>query len=52
VLVTVDDGTTAMTGMPERPAFGRSITSQTGKIIREDLAGTLGAKECTSLMEE
>ena len=52
MLVTVDDGTTAMTGMPERPAFGRSITSQTGKIIREDLAGTLGAKECTSLMEE
>jgi TPP-dependent indolepyruvate ferredoxin oxidoreductase alpha subunit len=51
VLVILDDGTTAMTGMPERPALGRSITSQTGKIIREDLAGTFGAKECMSLME-
>ena len=43
-LVILDDGTTAMTGMPEHPACGRSITVGPARSSEEDLAGALGAR--------
>jgi indolepyruvate ferredoxin oxidoreductase alpha subunit len=43
VLVILDNGTTAMTGMQEHPGTGRTLNhAQTGKVIFEDLARSLG----------
>jgi indolepyruvate ferredoxin oxidoreductase alpha subunit len=45
VLLILDNGTTAMTGMQEHPGTGRTLEhAQTGKVIFEDLARTLGIK--------
>ena len=45
VLIILDNGTTAMTGMQEHPGTGRTLDHQrTGKVIFEDLARTLGVK--------
>jgi indolepyruvate ferredoxin oxidoreductase alpha subunit len=43
VLVILDNGTTAMTGMQEHPGTGRTLAhAQTGKVVIEDLARALG----------
>jgi indolepyruvate ferredoxin oxidoreductase alpha subunit len=43
VLIILDNGTTAMTGMQEHPGTGRTlIHDKTGKVIFEDLARALG----------
>jgi indolepyruvate ferredoxin oxidoreductase alpha subunit len=43
VLVILDNGTTAMTGMQEHPGTGRTLDhAATGKVIFEDLARSLG----------
>jgi indolepyruvate ferredoxin oxidoreductase alpha subunit len=43
VLVILDNGTTAMTGMQEHPGTGRTLDhAQTGKLVFEDLARSLG----------
>ena len=43
VLVILDNGTTAMTGMQEHPGTGRTLDhAQTGKVVFEDLARSLG----------
>ncbi len=43
VLVILDNGTTAMTGMQEHPGTGRTLAhAKTGKVIIEDLARALG----------
>ncbi|MCW5976982.1 MAG: hypothetical protein KIT09_02845 [Bryobacteraceae bacterium] len=43
VLLILDNGTTAMTGLQEHPGTGRSIDHRaTGKVVFEDLARTLG----------
>jgi indolepyruvate ferredoxin oxidoreductase alpha subunit len=43
VLVILDNGTTAMTGMQEHPGTGRTLDHrQTGKVVFEDLARSLG----------
>jgi indolepyruvate ferredoxin oxidoreductase alpha subunit len=43
VLVILDNGTTAMTGMQEHPGTGRALDhGQTGKVVFEDLARSLG----------
>jgi indolepyruvate ferredoxin oxidoreductase alpha subunit len=43
LLLILDNGTTAMTGMQEHPGTGRSLNHhRTGKVIFEDLARTLG----------
>jgi indolepyruvate ferredoxin oxidoreductase alpha subunit len=43
VLVILDNGTTAMTGMQEHPGTGRTLAhAATGKVVIEDLAGSLG----------
>ena len=43
VLVILDNGTTAMTGMQEHPGTGRTLDhGKTGKVIFEDLARALG----------
>ncbi|HEX7598634.1 MAG TPA: thiamine pyrophosphate-dependent enzyme, partial [Polyangia bacterium] len=45
VLVILDNGTTAMTGLQEHPGTGRKLGHQaTGKVIFEDLARTLGIR--------
>jgi indolepyruvate ferredoxin oxidoreductase alpha subunit len=45
VLVILDNGTTAMTGMQEHPGTGRTLAhEQTGKVIFEDLARSLGVR--------
>ncbi|MDR3750595.1 MAG: thiamine pyrophosphate-dependent enzyme [Terracidiphilus sp.] len=45
VLVILDNGTTAMTGMQEHPGTGRTLNhAQTGKVIFEDLARSLGVR--------
>jgi indolepyruvate ferredoxin oxidoreductase alpha subunit len=45
VLVILDNGTTAMTGLQENPATGRKLDhAKTGKVVFEDLARTLGVK--------
>jgi indolepyruvate ferredoxin oxidoreductase alpha subunit len=45
VLVILDNGTTAMTGMQEHPGTGRTLAHEkTGKVIIEDLARTLGVR--------
>ena len=49
VLLILDNGTTAMTGMQEHPGTGRRLDHQpTGRVVFEDLARTLGIKNvCT-----
>jgi indolepyruvate ferredoxin oxidoreductase alpha subunit len=48
VLVILDNGTTAMTGMQEHPATGRTMThAKTGKVIIEDLVRALGVAHVT-----
>ena len=43
LLLILDNGTTAMTGMQEHPGTGRSLDHRrTGKVVFEDLARTLG----------
>jgi indolepyruvate ferredoxin oxidoreductase alpha subunit len=43
VLLILDNGTTAMTGMQEHPGTGRTLAhARTGKVIFEDLARSLG----------
>jgi indolepyruvate ferredoxin oxidoreductase alpha subunit len=43
LIVILDNGTTAMTGMQEHPGTGRTLDHQrTGKLIFEDLARSLG----------
>ena len=45
VLVILDNGTTAMTGMQEHPGTGRTLShAQTGKVIFEDLARSVGVR--------
>ena len=45
VLVILDNGTTAMTGMQEHPGTGRTLDhAQTGKVVIEDLARSLGVR--------
>ncbi|MFB3915793.1 MAG: thiamine pyrophosphate-dependent enzyme [Terriglobales bacterium] len=45
VLLILDNGTTAMTGLQEHPGTGRTLDhSKTGKVIFEDLARTLGVR--------
>lgn len=43
VVILLDNGTTAMTGMQEHPGTGRTLAhASTGKIVFEDLARALG----------
>jgi indolepyruvate ferredoxin oxidoreductase alpha subunit len=45
VLLILDNGTTAMTGLQEHPGTGRTLDhSRTGKVVFEDLARTLGVR--------
>jgi indolepyruvate ferredoxin oxidoreductase alpha subunit len=45
VLLILDNGTTAMTGMQEHPGTGRTLEHEpTGKVIFEDLARSLGVR--------
>jgi indolepyruvate ferredoxin oxidoreductase alpha subunit len=45
VLVILDNGTTAMTGMQEHPGTGRRLDHEpTGRVVFEDLARMLGIK--------
>ena len=45
VLLILDNGTTAMTGLQEHPGTGRTLDHQaTGRVVFEDLARTLGIK--------
>jgi indolepyruvate ferredoxin oxidoreductase alpha subunit len=45
VLLILDNGTTAMTGMQEHPGTGRTLDhAPTGKVIFEDLARSLGVR--------
>jgi len=45
VLLILDNGTTAMTGMQEHPGTGRTLThAKTGKVVFEDLARSLGVR--------
>ena len=45
VLLILDNGTTAMTGLQENPGTGRKLDhAKTGKVVFEDLARTLGIK--------
>jgi indolepyruvate ferredoxin oxidoreductase alpha subunit len=43
LVIVLDNGTTAMTGMQEHPATGRTLDHQpTGRVVIEDLARSLG----------
>jgi indolepyruvate ferredoxin oxidoreductase alpha subunit len=45
VLIILDNGTTAMTGLQENPSTGRTLDhSKTGKVVFEELARTLGIR--------
>jgi indolepyruvate ferredoxin oxidoreductase alpha subunit len=45
VLLLLDNGTTAMTGLQEHPGTGRRLDhNRTGKVVFEDLARVLGVK--------
>ncbi len=45
VVMILDNGTTAMTGMQEHPGTGRTLDHQpTGKVVIEDLARSLGIR--------
>ena len=48
VLIILDNGTTAMTGMQEHPGTGRSLDhTQAGKVVVEDVARAMGVKNVT-----
>src|ERR1035437_9549428 len=43
VVIILDNGTTAMTGLQEHPGTGRTLAHQpTGKVVIEDLVRSLG----------
>jgi indolepyruvate ferredoxin oxidoreductase alpha subunit len=45
VVVILDNGTTAMTGLQEHPGTGRTLAhTKTGKVVFEELARTLGIR--------
>ena len=45
VVLILDNGTTAMTGMQEHPGTGRTLAhASTGKVVFEDLARSLGVR--------
>jgi indolepyruvate ferredoxin oxidoreductase alpha subunit len=45
VLIILDNGTTAMTGMQEHPGTGRTLShARTGKVVFEDLARAVGVR--------
>jgi indolepyruvate ferredoxin oxidoreductase alpha subunit len=45
LLIILDNGTTAMTGMQENPSTGRTLAhASTGKVVFEDLARSLGVR--------
>ncbi len=45
VLIILDNGTTAMTGMQEHPGTGRTLDHErTGKVVFEDLARSVGVR--------
>src|SRR5208337_2872427 len=45
VLLILDNGTTAMTGLQENPGTGRKLDhSRTGRVVFEELARTLGVR--------
>jgi indolepyruvate ferredoxin oxidoreductase alpha subunit len=45
VLIILDNGTTAMTGMQENPSTGRNLAhASTGKVVLEDLVRALGVR--------
>jgi indolepyruvate ferredoxin oxidoreductase alpha subunit len=45
VVLILDNGTTAMTGMQEHPGTGRTLAhAKTGKVVFEDLARSLGVR--------
>jgi indolepyruvate ferredoxin oxidoreductase alpha subunit len=45
VVLILDNGTTAMTGMQEHPGTGRTLAhGRTGKLVFEDLARSLGIR--------
>jgi len=45
VVIILDNGTTAMTGLQEHPGTGRSLDhSPTGRVVYEDLAASLGIR--------
>jgi indolepyruvate ferredoxin oxidoreductase alpha subunit len=45
LLIILDNGTTAMTGMQEHPGTGRTLDhAKTGKVVFEDLARSLGVR--------
>ena len=46
LLIVLDNGTTAMTGMQEHPGTGRTLDHHgTGQVVIEDLARTLGVSD-------
>ena len=46
VLLILDNGTTAMTGLQEHPGTGRTLNhTKTGQVVFEDLARTLGVRQ-------
>jgi indolepyruvate ferredoxin oxidoreductase alpha subunit len=48
VLLILDNGTTAMTGLQEHPGTGRTLEhASTGKVVFEDLARSLGLRNVT-----
>ncbi len=48
LLIVLDNGTTAMTGLQEHPGTGRTLIHEpTGQVVIEDLARTLGVHEVT-----
>jgi indolepyruvate ferredoxin oxidoreductase alpha subunit len=45
VVLILDNGTTAMTGMQEHPGTGRTLAhARTGKVVFEDVARSLGVR--------
>jgi indolepyruvate ferredoxin oxidoreductase, alpha subunit len=50
VLIILDNGTTAMTGLQEHPGTGRRLNHQgTGRVVFEELARSLGIKNITEI---
>ena len=49
LLIILDNGTTAMTGLQEHPGTGRTLDHQhTGKVIFEELARSLGVSAAST----
>jgi len=50
VLIILDNGTTAMTGLQEHPGTGRRLNHEgTGRVVFEDLARSLGIKNIVEI---